>query len=303
MHPDRAMAFVCRRCGAFGCETCRALPRDLVCRACSKRGEAERAEPITAGSVLSEAFRLPALHPGAVAMYLVVSVLPSALWNTVCDLVFPDFPTASLEAWAQSADHDFQRLAELIASNAPRVGAAVAVALVGWVAWLVATGALTLVVAGTDTGRPISWGAALVASVRRLGALVGANAMVTLAMFAGLLLCIVPGVVCAILGSLVDPAVVIGRNGPLGAVAVSARLSVRAVGPIVLLVLVTLSASLVISWPVSAASGLLPDHLVLQRALDVFAEMAGRLCAVPLIAGVARLYLRLEGSPPPENNG
>ena len=295
VHPDRRQTFVCRRCGAFGCETCRAQPRDNLCRTCAARALTELSEPVTVAAVLGEAFRLPDHHWQSALGYFALSLLPVAVWAFLGDLVAGSTPDISpdLLRWARGPSYNLDELNQMLRPVWPRTAANLSAELVGWVLWLLGTGAFTVVAAESLRGRQLGFGGALSQTLRRLPTLIFANIAVLAAGCAGLVLCVIPGLFALLAGSLVDPAVLIGRRGPLSAYGTSARLALLAPGPLLLLIVFSLLGSMVLSTPLSIIASHLQSQAALQHVLYVLERAVGYAASLPVIAGVTYLYVRL----------
>jgi hypothetical protein len=295
LHPDRAAVFVCGRCGSFVCGDCQA-PQGPLCKACDERRVAALASHIKVSEAIANSFRLPLRQLNAVAAYIAISPAPHVLWEVIAYLQFPPRKddATGLVAWLGGSTHEIGELMRQLLPFAPRMIGSAITGLIAWVAWLLATGALTLVVAGDLRGRPLTLQAAYSATLRRLIPLLACNVVAMIGGLVGLALCILPGAAFFLCCGLIDPIVLLGEKGPFAAIAASARLTLRA--PVVMLVLLALAfgSSVAISWLLSAATAHISEQPGLTQAMSVVQQFIGYLVALPLICGVAYAYVRLD---------
>lgn len=181
-------------------------------------------------------------------------------------------------------------LADALAARAATATATLVSLLLALVGGLLVQGALVELVRDLHEGRPCAPVAAVVDRTRgRLGTLLGAALLYGIAVLAGFLVLVVPGLVAIARFSLVVPAVVIERLGVREAFVRSSRLVAGRTGAVLALVVVANVVTSAAAGLVTAAFGFLPAFL----AIWLGGTVAGAL-AVPFEAHVLTvLYYRL----------
>ena len=295
-HPDSPAVFVCRRCGAFGCESCRADPAAGQCQACVRRAQAALGAPITVGETLGRSFRLPFEHLREVLLYLALALLPELLWALSMEWLIPG-PRGSdglLDAFFKGRAHDLTAVRQLLVDFSPRLAATAAVKFVAFVTGLAGAGALAVTFIAAVEGRAVSLRSTYGLSTRRLLPLLLVNAMTRAVGLVGLLLCVLPGMAFMGLCLFTDPLVLLARRGPFSAISTSIRMSMKVLGPLAVLILLTNVVAGGLSAPVGLLHGLTRGAPLADHLLDFCGTAAEQLLAVPLIAASAYLYVRLE---------
>lgn len=166
-----------------------------------------------------------------IAPFLVLSLLAMAVGVTI-NLMTNLIATGSLFG-AQDFGTNPEP-GELLATQAASLGGSFVISLISWIIGVaMMRGALDVVDTGrTDLGATftrINWGAAL-----------GAALLATLAIWAGILACLLPGLVIAFLLWFTTPAVVDGESAT-GALAASFRFTTKNVGDVLLFALLALA--------------------------------------------------------------
>jgi len=296
VHPESAATFVCERCGAFGCVSCRAPGPVERCVACESRLAAE-AERVPVGEALSAGFGLPVQHARATAVYLALSSLPRVVSSILSEVLGPSAELQDRVQKLQASGKPEETLAELmrlLPDLVPWLVVGAVTGLVAWATWLLATGALTLTVTAAIGGQRISIAESYRGALRRWAPMLLCNAWVTVVGYLGLACCVVPGLVLLVAGAYIGPAVVVGGLGPLDGFGASWRLIKRTVGPVVLLFLLSEIAQTVVN-EVAKDLGPAFSHIPLgTTGIALLGAVVGRAAELPLICGVAYLYARLE---------
>ncbi|HEY3450231.1 MAG TPA: B-box zinc finger protein [Myxococcales bacterium] len=298
LHSDRPAVFICRRCGAFGCDACRADPSAGLCRTCVERADAVLGAPVTVGEALGKAFRLPLQSWGAVLVFFAVALLPEVVWALSADWLVPGPRgfTGLIEAYAKSPDHDLAAVRQILAASTPRLVGATLAETVSFAIHLLAAGALVNTFVASVQGRAEPLRSTYALSLRRLLPLLVTNGAVRLGSYLGMLLCVLPGLAISALGMFVDPLVILSGQGPFSAIRTSYRMCLQAFGPIFVLLLITTIGGMVLGLPLGMLHGLARDIPLLQAALDVAGSTLQLIVLVPAIAASAYLYVRLEAS-------
>lgn len=181
-------------------------------------------------------------------------------------------------------------LADALAARAATATATLVSLLLALIGGLLVQGALVELVRDLHEGTPSAPVAAVVDRTRgRLGTLLGAALLYGIAVLAGFLVLVVPGLVAIARFSLVVPLVVIERLGVREAFARSSRLVAGRTGAVLALVVVANVVTSAAAGLVTAAFGSLPAFL----AIWLGGTLAGAV-AVPFQAHVLTvLYYRL----------
>lgn len=93
------------------------------------------------------------------------------------------------------------------------IGGAIIVSILGWVAQLLATAAVTKAVAGEYLGRSLTWQEAIAGARSHLGALIGASILIAIGVGIGFILLVIPGLFLLVSWALAVPAIVVEDLG------------------------------------------------------------------------------------------
>ncbi|MGC4122921.1 MAG: hypothetical protein QM765_51805 [Myxococcales bacterium] len=296
LHPDASAAFVCQRCGAFGCEACRADAATDQCQACAARAQAALGAQVTVGETLGRSFKLPFEEWRATLVCIALATVPDLVWALTADWLAPGpFGDDSLfTSFGKAQTHDFAAVQNLLLAYAPQLAVTAVAKAISFVIGLVGAGALVATFVGRVEGKPLPLRDTYALASRRIVPLLAVNMVVQLASLVGTFLCILPGLACMVLGMFIDPAVVLGKHGPLTAVLCSVRLSAKVLAPVIVLVLLVTGGAALLGYPTSLLRSVLQDAPLLARGLEGLAGAVGRIVTLPAIAGSAYLWVRLE---------
>jgi hypothetical protein len=166
---------------------------------------------MSVGRVFQRAFSAIAQNPGVVVgLALAIGALPGLLMSFLF-VQFGFFSPAGIQSGAIS----FRTL----------MGATFISGLVGMVIAALVQGALTRAVVSANEGRSASFGECLSTGLRVALPLIGLGIVFAIAVGAGFVLLIVPGVILALMWSVAVPALVVENTGVFGSLSRSAELT------------------------------------------------------------------------------
>jgi hypothetical protein len=190
--------------------------------------------------------------------------------------ILPIWGMQSLATGLQSPDP--KALPVLIITAVIAYFALLAVFLVGAI---LQSGAMTRAAAEAYQGRTLSVGEAYSSVLSRVGGLLGLGILVSLGVFAGLLLCVVPGIILSLMWALATPALIVEGVGPTEAMGRSKQLASRNLGKVFLVGLVAGLIGLVASLPFSGLSAVASELLKASGQPTIVGIVVSQLIALP----------------------
>lgn len=292
LHPDQAITFNCARCGAFGCERCRASTPG-ICLAC----EARAAEvPVSVGAVLGEGFSMTVKRPELLAGLLWLKValdLGTSIYNVkVIEPLTREFTRQ------YSANPDPHRIFEFLGGVA---GQLVVLLLLAVVLGHLVVACLVQHFGDIARGRTRSLGQLWIAGLRAYPATLAVILLWSLGLSVGAVFCCVPAVWLMAMLCVASVAVGIGDRPRRVFAALGESWSlVRGRFWTVLAVQLILAA---FAGSVSGVAGMVSALFRMVgpvgQAIGVAAPVAaGAIVVVPMAATNVALYLQLRKAAP-----